>query len=84
MSYPCLSYQLPPRNALAWVAAKPGISCVLVGGRKPHQLQRNLQAASLTLPADAIAALDEATEALRLKMGPCADYFQGARNSRTR
>ena len=70
--------------ALAWVAAKPGISCVLVGGRKPHQLKRNLEAASVRLPADAMAALDKATEALRLKMGPNADYFQGAHDSRTR
>ncbi|MEA3407052.1 MAG: aldo/keto reductase [Chloroflexota bacterium] len=68
--------------ALAWVAAKPGVSCVLVGGRKVHQLERNLGAAELELPPDVIAALDEATEKLRLKLGPNADYFQGSGEGR--
>lgn len=68
--------------ALAWVAAKPGVSCVLIGGRKVHQLERNLAAAEVELPSDVIAALDEATEELRLKLGPNADYFQGSGRGR--
>jgi aryl-alcohol dehydrogenase-like predicted oxidoreductase len=64
--------------SLAWVAAKPGVSCVLIGGRKVHQLERNLDAAKVELPPDVIAELDEATEELRLKLGPNADYFQGS------
>ncbi|MFP3895791.1 MAG: aldo/keto reductase [Anaerolineales bacterium] len=68
--------------SLAWVAAKPGVSCVLIGGRKVHQLERNLAAAEIELPADVIAALDEATEELRLKLGPNADYFQGGGSGR--
>jgi len=69
--------------ALAWVAARPGVSCVLVGGRKPTQLERNLAAASVTLSTEVIAALDEATEALRKKLGPNADYWGDAAKSRT-
>ncbi|MBM3190464.1 MAG: aldo/keto reductase [Chloroflexi bacterium] len=70
--------------ALAWVAAKPNVACVLVGGRKPRQLTRNLAAADLKLSEDTIAQLDAATEALRLKLGPNADYFQGSGASRMR
>ncbi|MCD6519044.1 MAG: aldo/keto reductase [Anaerolineae bacterium] len=70
--------------ALAWVASKPGISCVLVGSRKRDQLARNIEAASLKLPPEVIAKLDEATEELRIKLGPNADYWQGQENSRIR
>ncbi len=68
--------------SLAWVAAKPGVSCVLIGGRKVHQLERNLAAAEVELSSDVIVALDEATEELRLKLGPNADYFQGGGRGR--
>jgi len=72
------------RLALAWVAARPGVACVLVGGRKPAQLERNLAAASVTLSPEIIAALDEATEPLRRKLGPSVDYWQGSAESRSR
>jgi len=70
--------------ALAWIAARPGVACVLVGGRKPAQLVRNLAVAEVSLSAEVIAALDQATEALRVKLGPNADYWQGMANSRMR
>jgi len=70
--------------ALAWVMARPGVACVLVGGRRPAQVVRNLEAASVALPQEAIAALDQATEVLRVKLGPNADYFQGGGNGRIR
>jgi len=70
--------------ALAWLAARPGVACVLVGGRRPEQLARNLEAASIRLSEDVIAELDQATEALRHKLGPNADYWENENNSRTR
>lgn len=65
--------------ALAWTAAKPGISSVLVGSRTPAQLERNAAAADVALAPETVAALDEATEALHRAMGANADYFQGGR-----
>jgi myo-inositol catabolism protein IolS len=70
--------------ALAWVAAQPGIATVLVGSRTPAQLQENLAAFSLQLAPEILARLAEATEALRRKLGPNADYWQGAEDSRIR
>jgi len=70
--------------ALAWIAARPGVACVLVGGRKPAQLVRNLAVAEVSLSAEVIAALDQVTEALRVKLGPNADYWQSTANSRMR
>ena len=69
--------------ALAWVAGKPGVASVLVGGRRPNQLVRNLEAASLRLLPDVVAELDRATEALNTKLGPSADYFQSTAKGRT-
>lgn len=70
--------------ALAWVMAKPGVTSVLAGARTPEQVVRNIRSAQLSLSPEAIARLDTATEALRRKLGPNADYFQGNDNSRIR
>jgi len=63
--------------AVAWLLAKPGVSCVIVGVTKPAQLDRNLAAASLRLTPEQITALDDATEELRVAMGPNPDLWQG-------
>lgn len=68
--------------AMAWVAARPGVSCVLAGSRTPAQVEENVAAASVKLPEDVIARLDAATEALRIKLGPNADYWQTGPNCR--
>ena len=73
--------------ALAWVAARPYVSTVLVGSRKPKQLASNLEAAQLAaakLTGDTIAALDDATEKLRVTLGNNPDYWQNEENSRSR
>ncbi len=47
--------------ALAWVAAQPAVTSVLLGARKRDQLADNLAAAKLTLSADEIAMLSAAS-----------------------
>lgn len=44
--------------ALAWLVQKPAVTSVIFGARNLAQLQANLQAAALVLPADAMARLD--------------------------
>lgn len=44
--------------ALAWVAAQPAVTSVILGARTRQQLADNLGAATLVLTADEIAALD--------------------------
>jgi aryl-alcohol dehydrogenase-like predicted oxidoreductase len=70
--------------ALAWSMARPGVGSVLAGGRTPDQVARNVQAASLSLSAETISRLDKATDALKDKLGPNADYWQSADDSRIR
>jgi len=43
--------------ALAWVAAQPAVTSVILGARSPEQLADNLAAASLALSAQEIATL---------------------------
>jgi aryl-alcohol dehydrogenase-like predicted oxidoreductase len=73
-----------PTLALAWVMARPGVGSVLMGGRKAYQIVRNAEAARQPLSADLLAALDAASEDLRLALGSNADAFQGAAGTRTR
>jgi aryl-alcohol dehydrogenase-like predicted oxidoreductase len=47
----------PAQVALAWVAAQPAVTSVILGARTTEQLKDNLGAGSLTLAADEIARL---------------------------
>jgi voltage-dependent potassium channel beta subunit len=44
--------------ALAWAAAQPGVSSVILGASRLEQLKDNLKALSLSLPDDALRELD--------------------------
>lgn len=48
----------PGQVALAWVLARPGITSPIIGLSKPHHLPDALEALSLELSADEIAALE--------------------------
>ncbi|TPF96383.1 voltage-gated potassium channel [Bifidobacterium sp. UTCIF-39] len=45
--------------SLAWILQHPEISCVIAGASKPSQLESNLKASGLTIPADAMAKIEE-------------------------
>ncbi len=49
----------PARVALAWLLHQEGVTSVIVGARKLHQLEDNLQAAELELSAEELQRLDE-------------------------
>jgi aryl-alcohol dehydrogenase-like predicted oxidoreductase len=48
----------PARVALAWVRQKPFVTCTLIGAKTIEQLNDNIEAVNLTLPAEDMAALD--------------------------
>jgi aryl-alcohol dehydrogenase-like predicted oxidoreductase len=47
--------------SLAWVAARPGVSSVLIGASRPDQLTQNIASLEVTLSADQLARLEAAT-----------------------
>jgi len=48
----------PARLALAWCLRLPNVASVIVGATRPEQVQDNVAAAELTLPADAVETLE--------------------------
>lgn len=47
------------RIALAWVLNQPAVTSVIVGAKRPDQLQDNLEASGIVLTDDELARLDE-------------------------
>ena len=51
----------PTAVSLAWLLTRPAISSVIMGPKTVEQLDQNLAGAALTLPAEVLSTLDEAT-----------------------
>lgn len=66
--------------ALAWVAAQPAVTSVILGARTTEQLADNLGAASLTLSEDELAKLS----AVSKPQMPDYPYGEGGINQRNR
>jgi aryl-alcohol dehydrogenase-like predicted oxidoreductase len=66
--------------AIAWLAARPAVSSVILGARTLDQLTGNLAAADLTLSAEETALLDEASE----PMTPDYPYGEPGQTQRSR
>jgi aryl-alcohol dehydrogenase-like predicted oxidoreductase len=49
----------PARLSLGWLLAKPVVTSVIIGAKRPDQLQDNLAAVELTLTRDELRQLDE-------------------------
>jgi myo-inositol catabolism protein IolS len=62
--------------ALAWLLHQPGVTSVIAGARRPDQITQTARAASLELSQETIAALAEATEEVKQKMGSNPDMWQ--------
>ena len=52
----------PARVSLAWVHSRRGVTSTIIGTRRAAQLEDNLGALDLALPADAIKALDDVSK----------------------
>ena len=70
--------------SLCWCVAQPGVSSVIVGGRKPGQVERNLAAADLDLGPAAAAQLNEISGPLKYELGRNADMWLSGENARIR
>ena len=70
--------------ALAWLLHKPAVDCVLAGARTPRHVESNVIAGSLSLSAETMRRLDEATADLKAKLGPDPDMWGTGADSRYR
>jgi aryl-alcohol dehydrogenase-like predicted oxidoreductase len=62
--------------ALAWLRQQPGVATILIGARNPKELEMNLPALDLQLAPDVVQALNQATEAVKQKLGNNPDMWQ--------
>jgi aryl-alcohol dehydrogenase-like predicted oxidoreductase len=62
--------------SLAWLLHQPRVTSVLVGGRNPSQVMRNIQAGTRDLAEDILVELDQATAPLKSALGPSIDPYQ--------
>ncbi|MFP4564711.1 MAG: aldo/keto reductase [Spirochaetia bacterium] len=62
--------------AVNWVLSKPGVLCVLVGARKPEQIEDNISCLNCTIDDELVKKLDKATGALQEAMGPNPDMWR--------
>lgn len=49
----------PAQVAIAWLLQRPAVSSVVIGATRPQQVEDNLGALALSLPDDAVRALDD-------------------------
>jgi aryl-alcohol dehydrogenase-like predicted oxidoreductase len=52
----------PSQVALTWLAARPGVSSIIIGARTMEQLEDNLKALEVTLAPDQVSRLDEVSK----------------------
>jgi aryl-alcohol dehydrogenase-like predicted oxidoreductase len=64
--------------ALAWLLHQPGVTSVIVGARRPEQIQNNAQGAGLALSAETLAQLAGVTEGVKACVGPNPDLWMTA------
>ena len=74
----------PSDVAIAWLLAQRGISSVVVGIRRGEQARANAATADLHLDETTLAALDEASLAVKQALGRNPDMWEGEEKSRYR
>ncbi len=70
--------------ALAWLLHKLAVTSVLAGARNRQQVESNVIAGNLSLSAETMRRLDEATAELKAKFGPDPDMWGVGERSRYR
>jgi aryl-alcohol dehydrogenase-like predicted oxidoreductase len=70
--------------AIAWLLHRSSVTAVLTGIRNAAQAAANVRAASVTLDAQTLAALDDATDEVKQILGANPDLWQSGESSRFR
>jgi aryl-alcohol dehydrogenase-like predicted oxidoreductase len=68
--------------SVAWVLANPRIACALIGSRSEGELDDNIRALELKLPADAVERINRMSLGVLKKLGNNPDYYENSKESR--
>ncbi|MGB6745037.1 MAG: aldo/keto reductase family protein [Terracidiphilus sp.] len=53
--------------ALAWVLRRPEVASAIIGASRPEQIEQNVRAVGVTLPAEALDRIDQALSAVAVR-----------------
>jgi aryl-alcohol dehydrogenase-like predicted oxidoreductase len=53
--------------ALAWVLRRPEVSSAIIGASRPEQIESNVRAVGVTLPAEALERIDQVLDAVAVR-----------------
>jgi aryl-alcohol dehydrogenase-like predicted oxidoreductase len=68
--------------SVAWVLANPHIATALIGSRNEKELDENIRASELALPAGVVEKINKASLAVLEKLGNSPDYYENSKESR--
>ncbi|MDR1318954.1 MAG: aldo/keto reductase [Treponema sp.] len=68
--------------SVAWVLTNPRIACALIGSRSEKELDDNIRAMELKLPAGVVEKINRASSGVLEKLGNNPDYYQNSKESR--
>jgi aryl-alcohol dehydrogenase-like predicted oxidoreductase len=68
--------------SVAWVLANPHIACALIGSRNERELDENIRATELKLPADVAEKINHVSLGVLKKLGNNPDYYENSKESR--
>jgi aryl-alcohol dehydrogenase-like predicted oxidoreductase len=68
--------------SVAWVLANPHIACALIGSRNEKELDENIRAAELRLPAGIVEKINQVSLGVLKKLGNNPDYYENSKESR--
>jgi aryl-alcohol dehydrogenase-like predicted oxidoreductase len=68
--------------SVAWVLANPRIACALIGSRSEKELDDNIRAMELKLPADVVERISRTSLGVLKKLGNNPDYYENSKESR--
>jgi aryl-alcohol dehydrogenase-like predicted oxidoreductase len=68
--------------SVAWVLANPRIACALIGSRNEKELDENIRAAELKLPAAVVEQINRVSLGALKKLGNNPDYYENSKESR--
>lgn len=74
----------PASLALAWLAAQPGVTSVIIGARDAAQLRRNVEAVDVRMDGPLLARMEALSGELKTALGPNADMWLSTEESRIR
>lgn len=68
--------------SIAWILARPGIQSALAGCRTLIELDSNLAACEIHLPAHVVQEIDRISQPVLDQLGNNPDYYENTKNSR--